>query len=155
MPYVILGLVLVLVIYLATKSFSKSPDKNTLVGLYLAGGVVLFVFGALMAFSGRLAFAIPAFILGFLAVSKFLQERRLFLWRSGALADQKVSGKENPKAVQETQAFLVLGLKKGATREDVRSAYKKSFLALGADLEKNKDEITKLRQARDFLLKDE
>ena len=40
MAYVILGLVVIVVIYLATKSFSKSVNKNTLVGLYLAAGVM-------------------------------------------------------------------------------------------------------------------
>ncbi|MEE8294398.1 MAG: hypothetical protein V3R64_01670 [Sphingomonadales bacterium] len=154
MPYVILGLVVIVVIYFATKSFSKSVDKNTLVGLYLAAGVILFVIGTLMALGGRLAFAVPAFVLGLLAVSKFLQERRLFLWRSGALADQKVDQPKSQKSLKKSDALLFLGLQEGATRADVRGAYKKCFLALEGDLEKNKGKITKLRQARDFLLKD-
>jgi len=154
MAYVILGLVVIVVIYFATKSFSKSVNKNTLVGLYLAAGVILFVVGTLLALGGRLAFAVPVFVLGLLAVSKFLKERQLFLWRSGALSDQKVDPPESQKSFKKSEALLVLDLQEGATRADVRGAYKTCFLALEGDLEKNKDEITKLRQARDFLLKD-
>lgn len=152
MPYVILGLVVILVIFFATKTLSKTVDKNTLVGLYLAAGVVLFVVGTLMAMAGRIGFAVPLFVLGLLGVSKFLQERRLFLWRSGALAGAKKSDQDNPKLLEKQKALNVLGLKEGATRSDIRGAYKKSFLALGDDLETNKEEISQLRQARDFLL---
>lgn len=155
MPYVILILVLVLLVYLATKSFSGKPSGDTMAGLYLAGGVVLFVFGGLMAFSGRLMFAIPAFILGFLAVSKFMREKRLFLWRSGAFAGKGSKREKKPAtsgAMSRDEAYKVLGLKSGASREEVRTAYKKFMLKMHPDAEGSEYLAQKINQARDLLL---
>ena len=137
-------------ILLATKSFSTKPDHATMVGLYLAVAVVCFVAGTLMAVSGRLMFATPAFLLGFAAAGKFLKEQRLFLWRSGTLADEE---ELIPGQMSRAEARKILGVRDGASPGDIRTAYKKLMLEHHPDREGNADFAKKINEARDTLLR--
>lgn len=141
MPYLILIVVVGLVIYFATRGASQKPDSATAASLWLGAAVILFVFSGFMAFAGRAGFAISAFVLGVMALSKFLKEQKQERQTEG---QGKMSRKE---------ALAVLGLGEGATRDDIHAAYKRLMSKLHPDAKGSDYLAQKINQARDTLLK--
>ena len=163
--FLIIGIFLV-VLYLLLNFFIKASSKKIAKGIRY----VIFTFGILLAIAlflvGRYAFSIPIliFLLPLLKLKgiggifqliqlwrliSYLRQTGRYSFRSGANFSKASSN------ISLDDAYNILGCKKGCTKQEVISKYKKIMAKLHPD--KNDTDTTKLAQiiseAKDTILK--
>jgi len=145
MTFILTGLAVLAVLLIAMRWFVSAPPEAAFrVAVFVAGFVFLGL-AIFLAATGKLAAALPSIIAAGVAY-----------WKSKQL---KLAG-ANPQAGQSQsegqmgrdEAYEVLGLKPGASRDEVQISYKKLMQKLHPDAEGNDYLAQKLNQARDTLL---
>lgn len=151
-------------IYFFLRWFSRTPPDK--VGQVLRrGGFTLFLIViVLLALTGRLnwIFALLAALIpwvqrafGLLRLLPFIQKLYQRLRSGGAQAEESPGQRPPPAtggAMTEAEAYEALGLKSGATREEVVAAHRRLMQKLHPDRGGNDWLASRINQARDLLL---
>ena len=129
--------------------FLRSADIKAIKALFLTV-LLLVLAGSLLylALTGRL----PATIGIVAAIAPFIY-RWIALRQKGATGDGNPSGRSQNGQMSEEEALSVLNLKKGASREEIKSAYKNLMKKNHPDQDGSAYLAQKLNQAKDRLLK--
>lgn len=142
MPYVLLVIGLLIGAY-ALYRFFINANPSQIKALFLTASITTLVIALFfMAVTGRLgaALALGAAIIPF--VIAYLRERKK---APAAPTGESITTRED--------ALDVLGLKDGATEDNITTAYKKLMQKVHPDHEGSEWMAAKLNQARDLLLK--
>ncbi len=148
MPYIILIVGLLLGLYGLYRFFLIANMHQLkalgMTAFFLITCAALFF----LALSGRL----PAALAGLAALSPLL----LSWWKHGHAPNepQDSHATQNRTPLTRAEALDVLGLKDGATRDEINAAYKKLIKKLHPDQEGSAWLAAKLNEARDLLLKE-
>lgn len=148
MPYLLLVIGLIFGIY-ALYRFFMSADIQQIKSLILAA-MTMAVCAALflMALTGRL----PAAIALISALSPFI-----IAWYAKRKARRNASAAEGasapPKPMNRHEALDILGLKDGASEDEIKTAYKTLMKKVHPDAQGSGWMAEKLNEAKDFLLK--
>ena len=133
MFYFILGLVLVTLLHFALRAFSGWPDeKRSRVKRWAWQGFLLSVF---------------------FVVARYAPWIWLFVRPHAGRNYQHTYQHPHQSDMTEANALAVLGLRKGATRDQIKQAYRDRMRQVHPDHGGNVDEASRLNQARDYLLK--
>ncbi len=142
----LIALALLLLFLLVMNWLAKVAPQHISTLMELAVGSFLLVLGVFLALTGKVAFAIPALLGSLVAFRKYQQSRLPGEDRTGEKKSTATG------AMSRDEAYKVLGLKPGASREEVRTAYKKFMLKMHPDVEGSEYLAQKINQARDLLL---
>lgn len=113
---------------------------------------VVFLLGLVSVFLAMRGYA-PLAILACLAAGwVWLQERR-HAKAAGANDGVELNAKTPPYATERTQAWQILGLTPGASRDDIISAHRRLIAALHPDQGGSSFLAAQINRARDILLK--
>lgn len=146
MPYLLLLIGLILGIY-ALYRFFLTADIDQIKSLILAAFTITVCLALfILAVTGRL----PAAIALISAMAPFAVAYYTKRMKRSAY-DRQVDG--TPKPMNASEAFEVLGLKEGASDDDIKSAYKKLMKKVHPDQDGSEWMSAKLNQAKDLLLK--
>lgn len=133
MFYFIIGIVLVMLLHLAVQNVNHLPDnKRSHVKRWAWRGVLLSAF----------------FI-----TARYAPWVWLFVRPHASRAYQRTYRPPNQNDITEAKALSVLGLRRGATREQIKQAYRDRMRQVHPDHGGSVDDASRLNQARDFLLK--
>lgn len=127
--------------------FFINANIKQIKALFLAASLATLVIALFyMALTGKLAAALGlgAAIIPF--VVAYFRERRLMKDSPAPDAKSEIKTRED--------ALKVLGLKDGASEDNIKAAYKKLMTKVHPDQDGSEWMAAKLNQARDFLLKD-
>ena len=127
---------------------AKVAPQHIATLMALAVGSFLLVLGVFLAFTGKVAFAIPSLLASLAAFRKYQQSRLPGQDRAETGDDYSGAGGQ----MSRDEAYKVLGLKPGASRDEVRTAYKKFMMKMHPDAEGSEYLAQKINQARDVLL---
>ena len=146
MHYLLTGLAILAVLLLAMKWFvSATPQASFRAGVFVAG-IAFMVLAGYLAVTGKLAAALPAVIAALIAYRKNQQLK-------GAGAGNSYTGQgASGGQMGRDEAYKVLGLEPGASRDEVHASYKKLMQKLHPDKEGTEYLAQKINQARDTLL---
>lgn len=132
MFYFIIGIALVTVLHFGVRKFSRLPDEKR-------------------AHVRRLAWR--GFILSlFFVVARYAPWVWLFVRPHATRAYSKAYTRPPESDLDEAAALNILGLKKGATRDQIKHAYRERMRHVHPDHGGSVDEASRLNQARDYLL---
>jgi len=144
MHFILIALGLIIFFLVVINWLAKLAPEHVVPTMALAIGAFLVVLGAFLSFTGRLAFGIPALLASLAAFRKYQQFRA---GRQGGDGPSPAAGQMN-----RDEAYEVLGLKPGASRDEVQIAYKKLMQKLHPDKEGSEYLAQKINQARDTLI---
>lgn len=141
-------------LWLALRWFSKAEPHQVKKGLILGGLGLLVVVGIILIATGKLAglFAVAAGLSPWVARAMRLHS----LWQGF----QRMTGQKPDEAatadpgslLTRPQAYEILGLKPGASEEDIKEAYHRLMRANHPDAGGSTWIASRLNQARDLLL---
>lgn len=133
MFYFIIGIALVTVLHFGLRIFSRLPDeKRAHVRHWAWRGFILSLF---------------------FLIARYAPWIWLFVRPHATRAYNKAYTRPRGGDLGEAQALSILGLKKGATRDQIKQAYRDRMRLVHPDHGGSVDEASRLNQARDFLLK--
>jgi hypothetical protein len=148
MIWLLAGLAAVGLFYLVRGEARRlSPDKFRAFAVKLGIGIAVGL-GLFFLLTGRLAGAVPLFAVAAAGVARYRQLTQFI----DTMAN-RTGGAVAAQAMGLAEAYEVLGLKPGATAEDVRAAHRKLIQALHPDQGGTDYLAAKINRARDMLLK--
>lgn len=146
MPYFLLGFGVLIGLYGLYRFFLTANVRQVIslfaVGGFLAVCIALFY----LAVTGRL----PAALGLIAAIAPFVLAWRQKHLKQRNKSEQTPSGN---KPMTREEAFEILGLKEGASNEEIKASYKKLMKKVHPDQEGSEWMAAKLNQAKDILLK--
>jgi DnaJ domain len=145
-PLVLVVLACVGVLALVGQTGKKTPDSGNKLASFLTATVLLAILTAVFLTRGKFLFALPTLV-G--AVACGLTWQRL----SKQLSQKKNS--PDTAKIDQAEALAILGLKSGATADEIRSAHRRLIEQLHPDRGGNDYLAAKINRSRDILLKDE
>ncbi len=146
MHYLLIGLAVLAVLLLAMRWFISTTPQAAYRAAVFVAGIVFFVLAGYLAVTGKLAAALPAIIAALLAYWKNKQ------LKEAGNAGHSQTGQASGGQMSHDEASKVLGLKPGASRDEVHGSYKKLMQKLHPDKEGSEYLAQKINQARDTLL---
>ena len=160
-----LTLIIFVLVYFILNWFAKTSSKKISKGIRSFTIILSIILAVLMAFAGRYIFSLPFLfvilsglkIKGFTALQMFQLWRLIqFLKNSGRFSQGQFNQPQGSSSVSVDDAYKLLGLKKGCSKEEVLKVAKKLQQKIQPD--KNTDvkteELSKLvNQAADKIIK--
>ena len=152
------GVIIIGFLWFLGKNYAAANPKQLAALLRKIGGWVVIVFAALLALRGRMDLALLAGGTGWWLV----QGRRLDAYLNSRFSIRSEDAHENPDpgtvhnaglgSMTEQEALDVLGLPKGATAAQIRSAHRVLMKKLHPDQGGSNYLATRVNQAKDVLL---
>jgi len=151
MPFLLLAAGLALGLYGLYRFFIKATPKQV-IAFFIAGFFVVTLLAAFfLAITGRLPAAI-ALVTG-LAPLAYGVYKPYLAQKSGRRAETKAASA--PGAMTRAEALDVLGIPDGASREEIKTAYKRLIKKVHPDQEGSAWMAAKLNEAHDMLTRDD
>ncbi len=145
MHYLLLAIGIIIGLYALYRFFMKANIQQ-IKSLFLTAGFLAFCAALFyLAVSGRLPAALGLVVATIPFIFGYLRERQKI--KSGTSKPD-----QSPEINTEAEALEILGLKPGATEEDIQKAYKKLMQKVHPDNEGSDWMAAKLNAARDILL---
>ena len=165
MNLVLIGAIIFVIIYLLLNAFARTSSKNIALTLKKIAVYLSLILATLFTIGGKFLFSLPFLfvilsglkIKGFTALQMFQLWRLIqFLKNSGRFSQGQFNQPQGSSSVSVDDAYKLLGLKKGCSKEEVLKVAKKLQQNIHPD--KNTDvkteELSKLvNQAADKIIK--
>ncbi len=139
--------------FLRTLGRTKQADVPAVMKKY--GGYALISAGALLSLRGNLNMGITAVAFGLAMVGFSTQFVKNFGWPGQAGPSQDKNHQAPPRAstgkMSKDEAYAVLGLKPGASREDVKAAHRQLMKDFHPDTGGTNYLASKINEAKDVL----
>jgi hypothetical protein len=156
MPAALLaGLVLLGLLMLLARGYTGASPRSLARGFRLSGGVLLALLTVALAITGRIGFAFltggGAWFLLFGSVPPWL--RTYGPSGPGPGQGRSSSGPPRAGAMSRAEALTVLGLKEGASDEEIRAAHRRLILQTHPDKGGTNYLAAKINEAKDVLMR--
>ncbi len=152
MAYLILGIALLAGILLAGRWFATADPKALIkVVKWLFIGIILAVI-IFFAVTGRLAWAIAAVPALIPWLLRLRAAHRAFRGFGGQVGGNSPGAPDARGAMTEEEAWRVLGLEPGATRDEIKKTHRRLIAGLHPDRGGSDYLAAKINQAKDVLL---
>ncbi len=154
------GLAVVVIGWLLIRAFAKASPQQARALTSQLGGYVVLAFAALMAIRGHFDYAVP---LGVVALGMLGYEQMLGkfkdTFRGGGSAEPRPGGSQQQQAppargrvrMSQDEALRVLGLKTGASADDVKAAHRRLLKDFHPDKGGTDYLAAKINEAKDVL----
>jgi hypothetical protein len=155
MPALLAGLALLGLLMLLARGYTGASPRSLARGLRLSGGVLLALLTIALVITGRVGFAfLTASGAWFLLFGSVPPWQRTYgpgpgpgQGRGGS------SGVPRTSAMSRAEALTVLGLREGATEEEIRAAHRRLILQTHPDKGGTNYLAAKINEAKDVLLR--
>ena len=166
MNIVITGIIIFVITFLLLSWFARQKTQKIAKGLRSLIIVLSLLIAIILAVGGRILFSLPLFFLALSALKiKGLTAFQMFqLWRliqflrnSGRFSQGQFSKTQGSTGVTTDDAYKLLGLKKGCSKDDAIKAAAKLQKKIHPDVNRdvNTEELSKLvNEAKEKLLKE-
>ncbi len=157
MPFLVAGLIVLLLLVLMGRGYVSANPKSLVKGMRFSGGILLALLTVALLFTDRVAFA---FITA--AGAWFLFFGTAPPWwvtigqapAGGGGGDQSERGSpRRGAAMSRAEAFKVLGLQEGASDEEIRAAHRRLIIQTHPDKGGTSYLAAKINEAKDVLLR--
>ena len=152
MPALLAGLALLGLLMLLARGYTGANPRSLARGIRLSGGVLLALLTIALVITGRVGFAFLT-----ASVAWFLLFGSVPPWqRTGPAPGQGrggSSGMPRASAMSRAEALTVLGLREGATDEEIRAAHRRLILQTHPDKGGTDYLAAKINEAKDVLLR--
>ncbi len=157
MAYIILGVALLAGVLLVGRWFANADPKVLIKALKIFFVVIILVGIVFLALTGRLAWAIaavPALIVWLMRLRAAHRAFRAFGSATGGSGGQAAGNSPQgaPGAMTVEEAWQVLGLEPGASRDEIKKTHRRLIAGLHPDRGGSDYLAAKINQAKDVLL---
>ena len=165
MNLILIGTIIFVIIYLLLNAFARASSKKIALTLKKIAVYLSLILAALFTLGGKFLFSLPfLFVLlsglkikGFTALQMFQLWRLIqFLKNSGRFSQGQFKKPQGSSAISVNEAYRLLGLKKGCSKEEVLQVSKKLQRKIHPDMNTDvkTEELSKLvNQAVDKIIK--
>ena len=165
MNWFLIGIIIFVIVYLFLNWFAKTSTKKIAQFLKRLAIVISIFLAAILAIGGKYIFSLPFLLIllsglkikGFTALQMFQLWRLIqFLKNSGRFSQGQFSQPQGSSSVSVDEAYRLLGLKKGCSKEEVLKVAKKLQQKIHPDMNTDvkTEELSKLvNQAVDKIIK--
>ena len=131
MNLVLIGTIIFVIIYLLLNAFARASSKKIALTLKKIAVYLSLILAAIFTIGGKFLFSLPFLfvilsglkIKGFTALQMFQLWRLIqFLKNSGRFSEGQFGQTQGSSSVTNDEAYKLLGLKRGCTKEDVLKA---------------------------------
>jgi DnaJ domain len=154
MPPFVIALVIVIGGFWVIRKIGRTPSKEMRALFQKLGGGAMIAFAALLTFRGQFNFAIGLFAVGMGLIGKASLLPNGLNWnRTPPEAPEHSTPPQRGKVnITKDEALAVLGLKRGASPEDVKQAHKRLMKDFHPDKGGSDYLAAKINEAKDVLL---
>ena len=156
MPALLAGLALLGLLMLLARGYTGASPRSLARGIRLSGGVLLALLTIVLVITGRVGFAfLTAGGAWFLLFGSSPPWLRTYGAGPGPGSGQGrgSSGPPRTSAMSRAEALTVLGLREGATDEEIRAAHRRLILQTHPDKGGTDYLAAKINEAKDVLLR--
>ena len=165
MNLILIGTIIFVIIYLLLNAFARASSKKIALTLKKIAVYLSLILAALFTIGGKFLFSLPFLfvILSGLKIKGFTALQMFQLWRliqfvknSGRFSQGQFKKPQGSSAISVNDAYRLLGLKKGCSKEEVLQVSKKLQRKIHPDMNTDvkTEELSKLvNQAVDKIIK--
>ncbi len=165
MNLILIGIIIFVIIYLLLNAFARASSKKIALILKKIAVYLSIILAVLFSLGGKYLFSLPFLfvilsglkIKGFTALQMFQLWRLIqFLKNSGRFSQSQFNQPQGSSSVTVDDAYKLLGLKKGCSKEEVLKVAKKLQQRIHPDMNKDvkTEELSKLvNQAVEKIIK--
>ena len=134
MNLVLIGIIIFVIVYLFLNWFARTSSKKIATNIKKIAVYISLILAALLAIGGKYIFSLPFLfvILSGLKIKGFTALQMLQLWRliqflknSGRFSQNQFDQTQGSSSVTLDEAYKLLGLKRGCSKQEVLNAAKK------------------------------
>ena len=151
MAFGILGFIVALSFVLLVVAFATSSKKDMSLAVSLGSAIFLFVVSALFFMAGKTPLGLVLMVFGIYALHSYSKSKKENA--QPAEPKEKVSRSMAAGEMSEEEAYFILELPQGASREDIQRAFKRMMMEFHPDRKGNAYMAAKINQARETLIK--
>ena len=165
MNLVLIGIIIFVIVYLLLNAFARASSKKIALTLKKITVYLSLILAALLTIGGKFLFSLPFLfvilsglkIKGFTALQMFQLWRLIqFLKNSSRFSQGQFNQPQGSSSISIVEAYRLLGLKKGCSKEEVLKVAKKLRQKIHPDMNTDvkTEELSKLvNQAADKIIK--
>lgn len=150
MAFGILGLIVAISFVLLVIAYATSSKKDMSLAVSLGSAIFLFVISALFFMAGKTPLGLVLMVFGIYALYSYSKTKKENA--KPEEPEEKVSRSLPSSEMSEEEAYFILEIRQGASREDIQRAYKRMMMEFHPDRKGNAYMAAKINQARDTLL---